>query len=58
MWLRGPADAGATTLAHRVAVAAVFLHGRACDFATGERLPLIAGELARAISRTTEALID
>ena len=55
---RDPADAGATTLAHRVAVAAVFLHGRACDFAAGERLPLIASELARAISRTTEALID
>jgi hydroxyethylthiazole kinase-like uncharacterized protein yjeF len=56
---RGAATATSDlALAHRVAVAAVFVHGRACDFATGARLPLIASELARAISRATEALID
>jgi hypothetical protein len=41
-----------------VAVAAVFVHGRACDFAPGDRLPLVAGELARAIARAVDALRD
>jgi len=47
---------GALALARRVAVAAAFLHGRACDFAAGQRLPLVASELVAAMARAAEAL--
>ena len=64
LWAAQPQDrddaaAGArVALAHGVALASVFLHGSACEFATGERLPLPAGALADAIARTTQALLD
>ncbi len=53
-----PADviAQAGALAARIAIAAVFVHGRACDFAPGTRLPLVASDLIVALARATEAL--
>ena len=50
------AGADATALAHRVAAAAAYVHGRACDVAPGERLPLTAGVLADAMARAVQAL--
>ena len=52
-----PADAMAD-LAFDVARAAAWIHGRACDFTAGERLPLVAGELAAHMARAAQALAD
>ncbi len=52
------AHADARSLAQRVAAAAVFVHGRACDFVSADRLPLVAGDLAPAIARAVGALRD
>lgn len=48
----------AAKTAFNVAVAAVFVHGRACDFAGGDRLPLLASDLVDAITRATQSLRD
>ena len=58
LWSAQPADAAAIDLAFEVARAAAWLHGRACDFAPGDRLPLVAGELAAAMARAAQALAD
>ncbi|MGN6529790.1 MAG: NAD(P)H-hydrate dehydratase [Burkholderiaceae bacterium] len=47
---------GANELAREVAVAAAFVHGRACAFAPGDRRPIVAGELAALMARTVDAL--
>ena len=57
LWAAQPHDDGdALALARRVAAAAVFVHGRACEQAPGARLPLVAGALADAMARAAEAL--
>ena len=54
-----PADADAALdLAFAVACAAAWIHGRACDFTAGDRLPLVAGELAAHMARAAQALRD
>jgi len=64
LWSAQPADpadrapGAGVARAHGVALASVFLHGSACDFASGERLPLPAGALADAIARATRVLLD
>ena len=54
---QSPAE-DALALAFAVACAAVWIHGRACDFAAGDRLPLVAGELAAHMARAAQALPD
>jgi hydroxyethylthiazole kinase-like uncharacterized protein yjeF len=49
-------NAGA--LAFEVAVAAVFVHGRACDFTSGDRLPLVAGQLVGCMALAAQAVGD
>jgi hydroxyethylthiazole kinase-like uncharacterized protein yjeF len=46
----------AVELAREVATAAVFVHGRACAFAPGDRRPVVAGELAALMARAVDAL--
>ena len=58
LWSAQPADAAALELAFDVARAAAWIHGRACDFAAGDRLPLVAGELAAHMARAAQALSD
>jgi hydroxyethylthiazole kinase-like uncharacterized protein yjeF len=48
----------ALDLAWRVAQAAAWIHGRACDFADGDRGPLVAGALAERMARALAALSD
>jgi hydroxyethylthiazole kinase-like uncharacterized protein yjeF len=54
---QAPAD-DAIALAFDVARAAAWLHGRACDFTAGDRLPLVAGELAALMARAANRLQD
>jgi hydroxyethylthiazole kinase-like uncharacterized protein yjeF len=49
-------EADAMALAARVAIAAVHVHGRACDFGGGERRPLTASALILAMARVIDAL--
>ena len=57
LWAAQPHGGGdAVALARRVAAAGVFVHGRACEFATGARLPLVAGALADAMAQAAESL--
>ena len=58
LWSAQPAERAAADLAFEVARAAAWIHGRACDFADGDRLPLVAGELAARMARAVEALRD
>lgn len=58
LWSAQPVEADATDLALAVARAAAWIHGRACDFAAGDRLPLVAGELAAHMARAAQALAD
>ncbi len=58
LWSAQPADTDAIGLAWAVARAAAWIHGRACDFAPGDRLPLVAGELAAHMARAAQALAD
>ena len=53
-----PDDAAALELAFAVARAAAWIHGRACDFTAGDRLPLVAGELAAHMARAVQTLAD
>jgi hydroxyethylthiazole kinase-like uncharacterized protein yjeF len=53
-----PSPAAAQALAARVATAAVYVHGRACDAAPGARLPIVASDLVDAMARAVEALPD
>ena len=55
LWSAQPDSAAAIDLAFEVARAAAWLHGRACDFAAGDRLPLVAGELAALMTRAAAA---
>jgi len=58
LWSAQPPAEDAPALAFAVACAAVWIHGRACDFAAGDRLPLVAGELAAHMARAAQALSD
>jgi ADP-dependent NAD(P)H-hydrate dehydratase / NAD(P)H-hydrate epimerase len=58
MWSAQPAADRAVELAFAVARAAAWLHGRACDFTAGDRLPLVAGELAAHMARAAHSLDD
>ena len=58
LWSTQPAAASALDQAFEVARAAAWIHGRACDFSAGERLPLVAGELAAHMARAAQSLID
>ncbi len=58
LWSAQPPTDAAADLAFAVAQAAAWLHGRACDFAPGDRLPLVAGELAALMARATRSLAD
>jgi len=56
LWSAQPADDDAAGQAFGVARAAAWIHGRACDFAGGRRLPLVAGELAAHMARAVHGL--
>ncbi len=58
LWSAQPAEADPIDLAWAVARAAAWIHGRACDFAAGDRLPLVAAELAAHMARAAQALAD
>ena len=58
LWSAQPAADGAAEQAFNVARAAAWVHGRACDFTAGDRLPLVAGELAAHMARTAQSLDD
>ncbi len=56
-WAALPAgrEADALAAAFEVARAAAWVHGRACDFSAGPRLPLVAGELAAHMARVVQS---
>ena len=56
LWSAQPAAASAVDQAFEVARAAAWIHGRACDFSGGDRLPLVAGELAAHMARAAQSL--
>ena len=56
LWSAQPATPAAIDLAFEVARAAAWLHGRACGFAIGDRLPIVAGELAALMARAAATL--
>ena len=58
LWSAQPSQSDAVGLAAAVARAAVWIHGRACDFAPGDRLPLVAGELAAYMAQVAQTLAD
>jgi len=58
LWSAQPAAASAIAQAFEVARAAAWIHGRACDFSAGDRLPLVAGELAAHMARAAQSLGD
>jgi hydroxyethylthiazole kinase-like uncharacterized protein yjeF len=60
LWSAQPPTEGAAALevAFAVTRAAAWIHGRACDFTAGDRLPLVAGELAALMARAAQALPD
>ena len=58
LWSAQPAAASAVDQAFEVARAAAWIHGRACDFSAGDRLPLVAGELAAHMARAAWSLGD
>ncbi|HYP33285.1 MAG TPA: hypothetical protein VES00_15555, partial [Burkholderiaceae bacterium] len=58
LWSAQPAAGDAVAQAFAVARAAAWIHGRACDFALGTRLPLVAGELAAHMARAAQSLAD
>jgi len=58
LWSAQAPDDGAINQAFAVARAAAWIHGRACDFTPGARLPLVAGELAAHMARAVHALPD
>jgi ADP-dependent NAD(P)H-hydrate dehydratase / NAD(P)H-hydrate epimerase len=58
LWSAQPSQDDAVGLAAAVARASVWIHGRACDFACGDRLPLVAGELAALMARAAQTLAD
>ena len=58
LWSAQPAAAAAVAQAFEVARAAAWIHGRACDFSAGDRLPLVAGELAAHMARAAQSLAD
>jgi hydroxyethylthiazole kinase-like uncharacterized protein yjeF len=60
LWAAQGHDAGAAApdahrLAAQAAIAAAYLHGRACEAAPGARLPLVASALIDAMARTAQA---
>jgi hydroxyethylthiazole kinase-like uncharacterized protein yjeF len=60
LWAAQPHAAGASAedalaLAARAAIAAVHVHGHACEFAPGQRLPIVASDLVDAMARAAEA---
>ena len=57
-WSAQPRGASAVDQAFDVARAGAWLHGRAADLARGDRLPLVAGELAAAMARALQSLDD
>jgi ADP-dependent NAD(P)H-hydrate dehydratase / NAD(P)H-hydrate epimerase len=58
LWSAQPGADGTAGQAFNVARAAAWIHGRACDFTAGERLPLVAGELAAHMARAAQSLAD
>jgi len=58
LWSAQPACDDAIGQALAVARAAAWIHGRACDFTAGTRLPLVAGELAALMARAVRHLPD
>jgi len=58
LWSAQSSDDAAVDQAFAVARAAAWIHGRACDFTAGTRLPLVAGELAAHMARAAQALAD
>jgi hydroxyethylthiazole kinase-like uncharacterized protein yjeF len=61
LWAAQPHTPPATAadslaLASRVAIAAVYVHGRACDVEPGARLPIVASALVDAVARAAETL--
>ncbi len=58
LWSAQAPAGDASDLAFRVACASAWIHGRACDFAAGDRLPLLAGELATHMARAAQAMAD
>jgi hydroxyethylthiazole kinase-like uncharacterized protein yjeF len=58
LWAAQPAAESALDQAFEVARAAAWLHGRACEFAAGDRLPIVAGTLADLMARAAHALAD
>ena len=57
-WSAQPHGASAMDQAFDVARAGAWLHGRAANLARGDRLPLVAGELATAMARALQSLDD
>ena len=57
-WSSQPRADAAADQAFDVARAGAWLHGRAADLARGDRLPLVAGELAAAMARAVQSLDD
>jgi hydroxyethylthiazole kinase-like uncharacterized protein yjeF len=58
LWSAQPPSDDARGLAFAVAQSAAWIHGRACDFTAGARLPLVAGELAAHMACVAQALVD
>ncbi|MBW8759806.1 MAG: NAD(P)H-hydrate dehydratase [Burkholderiales bacterium] len=58
LWSAQAPDRDAIGQAFDVARAAAWIHGRACDFAAGRRLPLVAGDLAAHMARAVHGLAD
>ena len=57
-WSAQPRATSVIDQAFDVARASAWLHGRAADLARGDRLPLVAGELAAAMARALQSLPD
>ena len=58
LWSAQAAATDAAGQAFDVARSAAWIHGRACDFTAGDRLPLVAGELAAHMARAARSLDD
>ena len=58
LWSAQPARDDALAQAFEVARAAAWIHGQATALAPGDRLPLVAGELAALMARVAQALPD
>jgi len=58
LWCAQAPQGDALAQAHAVARAAAWIHGQAVTLAPGDRLPLVAGDLAALMARVAQALPD